>query len=308
MGRVAAPEMRRYHYDDAFAIGSIAAGGTIGILIPPSLGFIMYAMLTEESVGKLFISGIIPGISQAFIYILVILLICKRNPELAPRGSSTSFGTKIVSLKDTWSTIVLFVLVIGGIYLGVFTPSEGAAVGATGTLAIGVLTKQLSLRGFKDSILETVQLTAMILILFVGAMIFMRFLAITKIPFVLADSVASLNLSPYIILSLIILLYIILGCFLDILSAQVLTIPIIYPMIQAMGFNPIWFGVIMVRVQEIGLITPPVGMTCFILAGATDTPAKTVFRGITPFLMGDVFHIFLLVAIPQLSLFLPNLM
>jgi len=308
MGKVALPEMQRYKYSPKLATGVIAAGGTIGILIPPSLGFILYAILTEESVGQLFMAGIIPGILEVLFYAATIYLLCLINPSMGPKGEHFKFKEKIISLKLTWPVLVLFVLVIGGIYGGIFTPTEAGAIGAFGAMIITVAMRRLNARGLVSSLTQALQTSAMIIILVVGAFIFANFMAMSKLPFVFGDLITTLTVSKYIILAGIILIYIILGMFLDIFSSILLTIPIIFPSVLAMGFDPIWFGVIMVRVMEIGLITPPIGMNVFILAGVTDIPLGTIFRGIIPFVIADIAHVALLVAIPGLSLFLPNAM
>jgi C4-dicarboxylate transporter DctM subunit len=308
MGKVALPEMRAFNYDDKLATGSVAAGGTMGILIPPSMGFILYAILTEESIGQLFMAGIIPGILEAVFYIVTIYLICLRSPDLAPAGPKTSFKSKIKSLKGVWSMLVLFVLVMGGIYSGVFTPTEAGAVGASGAVLISLIGRRITRKNFFDSLGETGRSTAMIFLMIIGSMIFTRFLAISNLPFLLANEVSALNTSPTIIIIIIIIFYIIVGCFLDIFASLVLTIPIIFPMVIALGFHPIWFGVLFVRVAEIGLITPPIGMNCFILSGVTDVPTGTIFRGVVPFVIADIFHVALLVAVPELALFLPGMM
>jgi C4-dicarboxylate transporter DctM subunit len=308
MAKVAFPEMKRYAYNEDMAAGALAAGGTLGILIPPSMGFIMYAILTEASVGQLFMAGIIPGILEVVFYVITIYLLCLRNPRMGPPGPKTSFKEKFVSLKNIWSMLLLFMLVMGGIYLGFFTPSEAAAVGASGALIISLAMKRLNFKNFIDSISETGLTTAMILILIIGSMIFARFLAVSKLPFVMADLVANLHVSAVLILASILVFYIFIGCFLEIFSAIVLTIPIIFPTIMALGFDPVWFGVLVVRVGEIGLITPPIGMNVFVIAGATGLPSGKVFRGIIPFFIADVLHVALLVAVPGISLFLVNTM
>jgi tripartite ATP-independent transporter DctM subunit len=268
----------------------------------------MYAILTEASVGQLFMAGIIPGILEVVFYVITIYLLCLRNPRMGPPGPKTSFKEKFVSLKNIWSMLLLFMLVMGGIYLGFFTPSEAAAVGASGALIISLAMKRLNFKNFIDSISETGLTTAMILILIIGSMIFARFLAVSKLPFVMADLVANLHVSAVLILASILVFYIFIGCFLEIFSAIVLTIPIIFPTIMALGFDPVWFGVLVVRVGEIGLITPPIGMNVFVIAGATGLPSGKVFRGIIPFFIADVLHVALLVAVPGISLFLVNTM
>jgi C4-dicarboxylate transporter DctM subunit len=308
MGKVALPEMQRFKYSPELSTGCIAAGGSMGILIPPSLGFILYAILTEESVGQLFMAGIIPGILEAVFYIMTIYILCKINPSMGPAGPKTSFKSKVISLSGIWSMLVLFVLVMGGIYVGIFVPSEAAAIGAFGALVIGLVNKGLNSQSFTSSLAETGRSTAMIFLLVIGAMIFQRFLAVTNLPFFIAELVAGLSMSAYVILSAVIIFYIIVGCFLDVFSALVLTIPIIFPTIVALGFHPIWFGVLFVRVAEIGLITPPIGLNCFVISGVTGVPLGTVFRGIVPFVLADVCHVALLVLVPELSLFLPKMM
>jgi tripartite ATP-independent transporter DctM subunit len=308
LGTVALPEMKKYNYSDKLAAGVVAAGGTIGILIPPSLGFILYAILTEESIGRLFMAGIIPGILEVIFYTATVYLICTINPAAGPRGAKTTFVEKIVSLKTTWPVLALFLLVIGGIYGGLFTPTEAGAVGAFGSIIIILIMRRLTLKGLSNSILDALKLIGMIFVLVIGAFIFAHFLALTKLPFYLSDLVSGFAMSKYLALVAIILLYIVLGMFLEIFSCIVLTIPILFPTIQALGFDMIWFGVIMVRVMEIGLITPPIGMNVFMLGGVTRLPMETIFKGIVPFLIADFLHVALLIAVPQISLWLPNTM
>ena len=308
IGSVALPEMKKYKYDPRLATGTVAAGGTIGILIPPSLGFILYAILTEESIGRLFMAGIIPGILEVVFYVGLIYFMCRMNPSLGPRGPKTAMRDKIRSLKNTWPVLLLFALVIGGIYGGIFTPTEAGAVGAFGAMVIILFMRRLNLRGLAVGTMEALKMTGMILILVLGAFIFAHFLALSKLPFLLSEFITGMNIPRYATLVAIILLYIVLGMFLEIFSSILLTVPILFPSIIAMGFDPIWFGVIMVRVMEIGLITPPIGMNVFMLAGVTDTPLGTMFRGIVPFVIADFLHVALLVAFPQISLYLPQTM
>lgn len=308
LGKVALPEMQKYRYDMKLTAGSVAAGGTIGILIPPSMGFILYGILTEESIGKLFMAGIIPGILEIMFYLGVIFLLCRFRPSFGPAGPRVNFREKLASLKFTWAMIALFLLVMGGIYGGWFTPTEAGAVGAFGAIVISAIAGKFTRDNFFQSILEAAQTTAMMMLILAGAFIFLKFMAVSRLPDHLATYVSGLTLPPVAILMLIILLYIILGMFLDGPSAIILTLPILFPLILSLGFSPIWYGVIMVRVIEVGLITPPMGLNVFILAGVTNTPLGVIFRGIVPFLIADFLHIALLVAIPALSLFLPNLM
>ena len=308
MGKVALPEMRRYNYDDKLATGSIACAGTLAFLIPPSVAFIIYGILTQNSIGKLFMAGFIPGILLASLFVLTIVIITARNPKAGPAGPKTSFREKVVSLKGTWPTVLLFILVLGGIYRGIFTPTEAGAVGAFGAIVITTAYRRLNFRKFLDSLLEAGQTTAFVFLLIIGAFILMKFLAISKLPFLLGDTIAGLPVPPMVIFAAIVLLYIILGMFLDIISAVILTIPIIYPLVLSLGFDPIWFGVIVVIVIEMGLVTPPVGLDVFILSGAVDVPLFTIFRGVLPFLVAMIICIVLLIAFPQIALWLPGTM
>jgi C4-dicarboxylate transporter, DctM subunit len=308
MGRVALPEMKKYQYDSKLASGCVASGATLGILIPPSLGFILYAILTEESVGLLFMAGILPGILMAVLFIITIAVITKYNPRLGPRGPKTTFQEKIFSLKKTWAMLCLFFLVMGGIYLGVFTPNEAGAIGAFGAIIITALARRLTRQTFVRALLDTGQITAMILFLIIGAMIFMNFMAISKLPFVLANFMNGISLSKYVIFALIVLAYLVIGMFLDVMAAQILTIPIIFPSVLAMGFDPIWFGVIIVITQEMGLITPPFGMNVFILGGVSDIPIATVFRGVVPFVFAMLLCIVIITIFPEIALWIPGMM
>jgi tripartite ATP-independent transporter DctM subunit len=314
MGMVALPEMRRYKYDRKLATGCIAAGGSIGILIPPSIILVIYGILTEQSIGKLFLAGFIPGILEAVFYMITIYILCRMNPLLGPRGEKSNLKQRLVSLKDTWGVLALFLLVIGGIYVGIFTPTEAAGVGAFGALlfALGmsVLGKRpFTWRNFVDSLLDTGKTTAMVFVILIGANILGYFLAITRLPFALSDFVAGLAVNRYIVFSIIILVYLFLGAIMSSMAMIVLTVPILFPVITALGFDPIWFGIIIVRVVEIGQITPPVGINVFIMQGiAKDIPMYDIFQGIVPFLIADILHVALLIAVPGIALFLPSLM
>ena len=309
MGTVALPEMKRYKYDDRLATGAVAAGGTIGILIPPSVILILYGVITEQSIGKLFLAGFIPGVLEAVFYMVTIYVLCKKNPIMGPPGPSTSLLSKITSLKNTWIVLALFVLVIGGIYMGVFSPTEAAGVGAFGAFIFGLARRRLGWRAFKDSLIDTGKTTAMVFVIVLGAMILGYFLAVSRIPFALADIVGALVVNRYVILVLILLVYLFLGCIMDSMAIMLLITPIFFPLAMSLGFNPIWFGILITRVTEIGLITPPVGLNVYIIRGvARDVPMQTIFRGIVPFLVADVCHVALLIAIPQISLFLPSFM
>jgi tripartite ATP-independent transporter DctM subunit len=308
MGKVALPQMRRYKYDDAMASGCIASAGTMGILIPPSMGFILYGLLTEQSIGKLFMAGFLPGILLTILMIIAIMIITAFRPEAGPAGPKSTFTEKVVSLKRIWHVILLFLLVLGGIYGGIFTPTEAGAIGAFGALVIVIATRQLTRKIFLDILKESVATSAMIFLIVIGAFIFMRFLGISKLPFALVEIIKQLQVSKYIVFAGIIFLYILLGMFLEIYSAVTFTIPIIYPVIVALGFDPIWFGVIVVLVIEMGLVSPPVGMNVFILNGMTGIPLDTIFRGIVPFFIAMLVCVILLVIFPEIALFLPRMM
>ena len=308
MGQMAYPEMKRYHYDSKLSVGTIAAGGTLGILIPPSIGFIVIGILTELSIGKLFIAGIIPGILEILFYVGTIYIMCKFNPHLGPALPKTTLGQKIGSLRLTWPVVLLFLLVIGGIYGGVFTPTEAGGIGAFGALALSLARRQLTGSGFIQALLEGAKMAAMMLALIIGAFVFNLFLAVTRIPFVTSEYIVGLGLSKYAILALILFVYILLGMIFDIFAILVLTIPIIYPTMIALGFDPIWYAVIMVRVIEIGLISPPFGVNLFGLSGTVDVPIGTMYRGVLPFLAADILHVALLIAVPSLATFLPEKM
>jgi C4-dicarboxylate transporter DctM subunit len=314
MGMVALPEMKRYNYNPKLATGCIAAGGSIGILIPPSIILVIYGILTEQSIGKLFLAGFIPGILEALFYMMTIYILCRMNPLWGPRGEKSNLKQRLVSLKDTWGVLALFVLVIGGIYMGVFTPTEAAGVGAFGALlfALGMSVlgrRQFTWRNFVDSLIDTGKTTAMVFVILIGANILGYFLAITRLPFALSDYVAGLAVDRYLILSIIIFVYLFLGAIMSSMAMIVLTVPILFPVITALGFDPIWFGILIVRVVEIGQITPPVGINVFIMQGiAKDIPMYDIFRGIFPFLIADILHVILLIAVPGIALFLPGLM
>jgi C4-dicarboxylate transporter DctM subunit len=308
MSKVAVPEMRKYKYDSQLASGCVAAGGTLGILIPPSLGFILYGILTEQSIGLLFMAGILPGILLTLLFMVTIRVITAFRPSAGPPGPKTSVKEKIVSLKGTWHMLLLFILIIGGIYAGIFTPTEAGGVGAFGALVISAASRRLTVRRFFDSLLEATKITAMIMLLIVGAFILMKFLAISKLPFMLAGTISGLQLPSYAIFTGIIVLYILLGMFLDVFAAVVLTIPVIYPLVIAMGFDPIWFGVVIVLILEMGLITPPVGLNVFALAGVTGIPLHTIFRGVLPFVVAMIICIIIIAVFPQIALFIPSKM
>jgi C4-dicarboxylate transporter DctM subunit len=308
MGKMAYPEMMRYKYSSKLAIGAIAAGGTMGILIPPSIGFILIGILTELSIGQLFMAGIIPGILEVVFYLVAIYVMCKLNPELGPALPRKTLVDKLWSLRTTWSVLLVFLLVLGGIYGGIFTPTEAGGIGAFSVFLVALARRKLTGSAIIQCLLEASKMTAMMLALLIGAFVFNQFLAITRIPFITSEYVAGLGLWRYAVLFIILFAYILAGMVFDIFAILVLTIPIIYPTIIALGFDPIWYSVLMVRIVEVGLITPPFGINLFGLAGTVNVPIRIMYRGVVPFLIADGFHIALLIAVPALSTFLPNLM
>jgi len=309
MGLIAIPEMRRYKYDDALIAGSVAAGGTLDILIPPSGVFIIYGIMTQQSIGKLFVAGMVPGIILALMFIGVVYISVKRKPGLAPPGQSFSFREMISAFGECIDLLVLTALVLGGLMIGWFTPTEAGAVGAFGSIALSLIRRQLSWQGFKESVIDTMRNTGMVFIVLTGAMIFNAFFAVTTIPMELAGWVSTLPLPPVVIMLIIFLMYILLGTFLDELAMILLTLPIFFPVVTRLGFDPIWFGVITVLVVQMGMISPPVGMTMFIVKGiAPDISLETIFKGVLPFTITVALLMLLLLAFPQIALFLPRLM
>ena len=309
MGLVALPEMEKYRYDPALATGCVAAGGTMGVLIPPSAGLILYGILTEQSIGTLFLAGIIPGILEAVFYIATIYILCLWKPSLGPRGPRVPFKEKLLAFKDCGEIIGLVILILGGLFAGLVTPTEAGAVGAFGAIGFSLFRKRLTWSKLGKACIETVRMAGMIYFIMIGAFIFNYFLAVTTIPTWLAEVIEGLPLPPLAIILLIMMVYLVLGCFMDTLAMILLTIPIFYPLVVGLGFNPIWFGVIMVRMTEIAMITPPIGMNVYIIAGvAPEVPMQTIFKGIFPFLIADTLHVTLLLAVPQVVLFLPSIM
>ncbi|MEA3223268.1 MAG: TRAP transporter large permease [Thermodesulfobacteriota bacterium] len=308
MGAVALPEMKRYNYKPALATGVVAAGGSLGILIPPSVIFIVYGILTEQSIGKLFMAGLLPGILLTILFVLTILIWATLKPDLGPRGPKTSFKEKIVSLSGVFETIIIFILVMGGLFGGIFTPTEAGAIGAFTTLVVAVIRRNLSWDGFIKALFETTRISCMILVIVAGATIFGHFLAISRIPYDIANWISSFQLSPAVVMCFIILVYFIGGCFIDALALIMLTIPIFYPLVIEFGYDPIWFGVIIVLITQIGVITPPVGVNVYVVSGvARDVPLGVIFKGVIPLLIAMIIATFLLIPFPQIALFIPNL-
>ncbi|HPY31030.1 MAG TPA: TRAP transporter large permease [Verrucomicrobiota bacterium] len=305
---VALPEMRRYRYDMQLATGCVAAGGGIGMLIPPSIVFIVYAILTEQSIGKLFIAGIGPGILVALLFCLVIYVQCRMQPHYGPAGPGFTWRERFVSLRGVWETLLLFALVMGGMFAGYFTATEAAAIGAAGTLLIALGKRDLTWKKLGQCLNETIRTSCMVMTIVAGAIIFGKFLAVTQVPANLALWLSGLILPGWAIMTLIILFYLVGGCFLDALALDILTIPIFYPVVLALGYDLIWFGVMIVVVTMMGVITPPVGVCAYVVSGmARDVPLEKIFRGSLPFLGALVLAAVLITVFPQIVTFLPSL-
>ncbi len=308
MGRIALPEMRKYKYDITLATGTVASAGTLGILIPPSTLFIVYGIMVEESIGKLFVAGILPGIILTLMFVAVVGIQCLRNPALGPPGTATSWSTKIKSTGGIIEAIILFLLAIGGLFLGWFSPTQAGAIGAGGALLIGLIRRKLTWRSFFEAGKEGLLTGCMVLFIITGAVIFGHFLTVSNIPFLLADWVGNLPIHKMAIMSIVLLIYFVGGFFMDSMALVVVTVPIFYPIVQKLGFDPIWFGVMIVLTGEMGVITPPVGVNVFVIKGiAPDVPLHFIFRGIFPFLYALIILAILIFFFPQLATFLPSL-
>lgn len=309
MSKIALPEMEKQNYKDTLSCGCIAAASPLGILIPPSTAFILYGLLTEQSIGKLFISGIIPGILTIAVFFIAIWIICKRNPSLGPATETkASLGERVKSLKNILPILLLFVLVIVGIYLGWVTATEAGAIGAFGAFIITVVTKQMDKKRALSSLKETAYLMGMIMLQMMGTYILSAALTFSGLPAALGSLVIGLNLPKGIVIIAIIILYLILGCFLPEFPMIMLTVPILYPIVTALGFDPLWFGVLIVVIMSIGMMTPPVGMTVFTLAGIAKKPVGMIFRGVVPFLIAEIVVVIILCIFPQVATWLPGIM
>ena len=309
MGRVALPEMKRYNYHPQLATGCVAAGGTLGILIPPSTGFIIYALLTEESIGQLFLAGVIPGIVLTGLFMATIAIMTRLKPEIGPAAPRLPWIDRLRSVTRSFALLGIVLVVLGGIYLGVFTPVEAAAIGAFLTFVLTIVRGEMTWEVMKFCVLETIKTFAMVYLIVIGAFLFNPFLAVTRIPANLAGYVGGLDLAPVAVLVLIVFGYIVLGTFLEGIAIMVLTIPIVFPMIVDMGYDPIWFGALLVVVLEMSLISPPLGLNVFVVKGIADgVPMSEIFKGVLPFWGAMLVCAALLIAFPQLALFLPETM
>jgi len=317
MSKVAMPQMRKYGYNDRLSTASIAAGGTLGILIPPSVILVIYGLLTETSIGKLFVAGIVPGLLGVAFYLLAVQWTVMRDPEAGPAGERTDWSGRMVALKGVWAVLLLFFLVIGGLYGALdfwplnltFSPTEAAGMGAAGAFLIALSRGSLSLRGTMQVLVEATQTTAALFAVLIGAWVFSNFVNLAGLPEALQEMVTVAGLAPMAVMAMILLIYVALGCVFESLSMLLLTVPIFFPLVIGLGFDPVWFGIVVVVVTEISLITPPVGLNVFVLKGVVgDVSTATIFRGVTPFWVVDILRLASLVLIPSLVLFLPNSM
>jgi tripartite ATP-independent transporter DctM subunit len=308
MGKIALPEMRKYKYDNTLATGCVAAAGTLGILIPPSTVLIVYGILVEESIGKLFIAGVLPGILLSLAFVATVALLCFRNPKLGPSGAPTSWWEKLRATTGIIEAIILFFLAIGGLFLGWFSPTQAGAIGAGGALIIGLARRKLNWHTFFEAGKEGLRTSCMVIFIITGAVVFGHFMAVSTIPFVLADWIGQLPIHPMAVMAVLIFIYFIGGFFMDSMALVVVTIPIFFPIVMKLGFDPIWFGVIIVLVAEMGVITPPVGVNVFVIKGiAPDVPLFVIFRGILPFLAALIIVTVIILFVPQIATFLPSL-
>ncbi len=306
--KLALPEMEARGYSRVLATGVIAVGGTLAALIPPSALLVIYGIIVDTSIARLLIAGLIPGILSAIVYVIVIFVVVKRNPALAPRMDPVPMLMKLRSLTKVWSVLAVVGVIIGGVYFGWMTPTESASIGTAIVFGLALI-RRVSFAELKQSLLETIRTTAMIFMVIWGVMIFVRFLAFTGMPDSLTESIVAMDLSPTMVVILVIVLYLFLGMILDGLGMMMLTLPVIYPAMMALGFDPVWFGVLVIKMVEIGLVTPPVGLNCYVVNGVRpDIPLETIFRGVVPFLVGEIFIVGILVAFPEVVLYLPNKM
>ena len=309
VGVIALPEMRKYNYADVLSTGVLASAGNLGLLIPPSLAFVIYAIITEQSIGVLFMAGIGPGLVLTILFITTIWVWCRIRPALAPPSPAAPWGERFRSIRYIAGSALVIIIVLGGIYGGIFTPTEAAAIGVFGVLVIGFIFRRLTWKAFTGGMMDTALLTGKIFILIIGAMIFTRFIAVSELPLHLSQAIAALQLEPFAILVITLVVYIILGFFVDIIPMVLITGPVLHPMLVGMGYDPVWLAVLIVMTILIGGITPPVGIVVFALSGVIkDVPIYTIFKGVFPFLGAMVVCLILIIIFPQIALFLPNLM
>lgn len=309
LAKITIPEMKEYNYKTTFSTAAVAAGGTLGILIPPSVILILYGALTNEPIGPLLIGGLIPGIIMTILFMLLINIQVRLNPSIAPRKKeSTSFQEKVRSLKSVWPFLIIFLVSIGGIYFGIFTPSEAGGIGAMGAFLLTLFTKKLNWSKLLSSLDESIRLTVMLFLILIGASLFGKFLALSQIPMYLTSTVGSLDVSPYVIMAMILFVYFILGMFMEGIAIMVLTLPIVYPLITQLGFDGLWFGIIMVMVLNIGVLTPPLGLSVYIISGVVrEVPIEKIFKGVIPAIVTMIVFTIILVIFPEIVTFLPSM-
>jgi len=307
MGTIALPEMKRYNYDPALSTGSVAIGGTLGVVIPPSVVLIIIAVQTEQSITQLFVASIVPGVFLTGLFLATVFWLCLRNKSLGPPGPKAGMREKWISLLGAVEVMMLFFMVIGGLYAGWFTPTESGAAGSFGALLIGLARRKLSKKAFTKAVAETIRISAMVVLLITGAVMFGKFLTVTRLPFELADWVVSLNVPRVVILFVVLLIYLVGGCAMDALGFLVVTIPIFFPLAKALGFDPVWYTVVITLVTTMGAVTPPVGVNVYIVSGlAPDIPIATIFKGVSIFLVAYVICLALLIIFPEMALYLPR--
>jgi len=304
---VAYPEMRRYGYPQSFSTGVIAAGGTLGAMLPPSTVLAVYGLITQQDIGKLFQAGILPGLLAMAMYMITIAIICRVKPDLLPTVPKASWQERIAGMKDVWAPVLLFVLVIGGLYGGVFTPTEAGGVGASGAFLLGIARRRLDGEKIRASLLQATRTAAAVFTVLIGALLFGYFLTITQVPQKVTEFLTGLGIGTYGVLALIMLMYLVLGCLMDAMAMIILTVPIIFPVVTQLGFDPIWFGVIIVMTVELGLIHPPVGMNVFVIKSVVqDVTFSSIFKGVLPFIATDILRLVILIAFPIIALWLPS--
>ena len=307
MARVAMPEMQRFNYSTAFAAGTVCAGATLGILIPPSVIMVIYGIMTEQSIGALFAAGVIPGLVAMGFYMLASVWVTSRHPEYGPPGERASWAERLKAMRSIWGVVLLFAIVMGGMYGGFFTPTEAAGVGAMGGFLFALARRSLTLPILRDVLVESARTSAMLFLIVIGASLFANFLNFTGMPNALKDLVTAFDVHPIAVIVAICAVYVVLGTAMESLSMMLLTVPIFFPLVTSLGFDPVWFGILVVCVIEISLITPPVGMNIFVLSSVMpNIPTTTIWRGVMPFIGADILRMAVLIAFPSITLFLPK--
>ena len=307
MARVAMPEMQRFNYATSFAAGSVCAGATLGILIPPSVIMVIYGIMTEQSIGALFAAGVIPGLVAMGFYMLASVWVTSRHPEYGPPGERASWAERLKAMRSIWGVVLLFAIVMGGMYGGFFTPTEAAGVGAMGGFLFALARRSLTLPVLRDVLVESARTSAMLFLIVIGASLFANFLNFTELPAALKDFVTQFQIHPIAVIVAICAIYVVLGTAMESLSMMLLTVPIFFPLVTSLGFDPVWFGILVVCVIEISLITPPVGMNIFVLSSVMPhVPTTTIWRGVVPFIFADILRMAVLIAFPAITLFLPK--